>query len=218
MIFKNIILFSTILCTIDGSVQAIQSSESNKNNPSLISMMPEDIFIKIGEHLLADDIGSFGATSQRNYILATEQMARGYQQVHGDEFIKYNLNDQISRLKLEWDVQHLGSKEPLKIKGTGVTANNIRELLELYANNVKALDLKSCYIGDDGVEYIANAKSLDNLTYLNLSANYIKTEGARAIAGSGNLSSLAYLNLSRNHIGDRGIKYITNSENLLHLT
>ncbi len=59
----------------------------------------------------------------------------------------------------------------------------VEELVpQLLAEDGRSLDLRLKYIGDEGLQYVAQQESLRGLEVLNLERNEITPEGFRALA------------------------------------
>ena len=79
--------------------------------------------------------------------------------------------------------------------------------------NGTELDLRIKYIGDEGVEYLANCPELIDLEVLNLERNEISDKGIQSLANSTIITNLKELHLERNDVGDAGAVAIANSSN-----
>jgi hypothetical protein len=78
----------------------------------------------------------------------------------------------------------------------------------------RSLTLRSCQMGYQDLQRIAQCEHIIGLSTLDLSANSIKDEGARVIAESQRLRGLTRLEIFWNQIGDDGARAIAQSQHL----
>lgn len=84
--------------------------------------------------------------------------------------------------------------------------------------NLKTLNLDSCLINDEAIEYFGKSPNVKNLQKLNLCHNSKLTDNSlRSISISENSRSLTHLDLSYLHLSDLGLGYLQNSKNLMNL-
>jgi Ran GTPase-activating protein (RanGAP) involved in mRNA processing and transport len=115
--------------------------------------------------------------------------------------------------------QHLTQLESIDLSGNHPDAACMRDMLNApWVGKLRALELRACELGPEGVEVICESDAAPRLERLNLLGNRIGSEGARALARTKRLSSLTSLNLVLNRLGDAGVELLTGASWLSHVT
>ncbi len=93
----------------------------------------------------------------------------------------------------------------------------MKHISDAFLTNIKVLQISRSKLYN-GVEYLANSKTLTNLTHLYLQYNLIGDKGVEYLANSTRLTKLTHLYLHDNLIGDKGAEYLANSTTISNLT
>merc|ERR1719265_2567339 len=101
------------------------------------------------------------------------------------------------------DLVRVGTVETLNLSGNKI--GDADALAGIACGRLEQLDLESCYIDDEGAEYLCRCLGASRLLNLNLADNYIGDEGAIAVAGVlATHEDLENLELQNNYIKDEG--------------